>query len=238
MSCSYPSKGQATQAVSRIQDRNAPSDLAKQHGVADGTIDSGGAFSPSDLNFAIWPLPMDGDFPALLADCRSPTAADGVPDRFSAEQQTGVPSAFSMFAALPGRREPSVPADLELWSNQNISRASQQLIISVIRGFPRMMAQPTGLPPIVHPLSCGRLGSDADCWAIGDSVSEPPKSLAACMSISRIVASRIPNSQGFIWTMIDQEIKRIKNEVRQPHPHPTHYITGSDTESNISPLRV
>ncbi|KAK0710639.1 hypothetical protein B0H67DRAFT_583117 [Lasiosphaeris hirsuta] len=138
------------------------------------------------------------------------------------------PPMFSMFSLPTGGDVETSNAsnwgssvmDLELWSRRYISHPSRQLIISILRTFPRMLVQPKTLAPIVHHLSCGyRYDPDGQRRLElnhGDGAqSVAPKPLTACMSIAQIFASRIPNSRAFLWTMVDYETYRIKDEMNQ-----------------------
>ncbi|KAK3356755.1 hypothetical protein B0T25DRAFT_537327 [Lasiosphaeria hispida] len=198
--------------------------------------------SAPDPEFTISASPQDG-YAAIISDNLSqppnvapndqtgqshqdtnPTPASDVACLLLPHQSS--PSVFSMFA-LPATDAFEVGQtsnwgssvmDLELWSRRYISHPSRQLIVSILRTFPRMLIQPKAPPPIVHHLSCG-YGYNPDGQRRlevnhgDDGQAVPSRPLAACMSIAQIFASQIPNSRTFLWTMVDYETYRIKDEM-------------------------
>jgi len=152
---------------------------------------------------------------AVDAVCTAPARPSPSFSMLAFPTQCGLDSGFAVYRG-------SSVADLEVWSRQYIPYASRQLIISIIRSFPRMMTEPNGLPPIVHHLGCGLIYSRSEDRLMptlhikGNSL--PMKPLAACMSIAQVFVSRVPGSRDFLWTMVDFEVRRIQDEVCAQRP--------------------
>lgn len=154
---------------------------------------------------------------ALAVDtvCTAPARPSPSFSMLALPTQCGLDSGFAVY------RGGSV-ADLEVWSRQYIPYASRQLIISIIRSFPRMMTETNGLPPIVHHLGCVLIYSRSEDRLIPNphmkGNSPPLKPLVACMSIAQVFVSRVSGSRDFLWTMVDFEVRRIQDEVCAQRP--------------------
>jgi hypothetical protein len=106
---------------------------------------------------------------------------------------------------------------LEYWSQRYISHSCRQLIISLVRAFPRMIVKPESLPPFIHRVGCGLEYNDNEpCQMVVESgapVFAPLRPLAGCVNIARIFVSRVPNSEDFLWQTIEAEQRRIRDAV-------------------------
>ncbi|GAB1311765.1 Zn(2)-C6 fungal-type domain-containing protein [Madurella fahalii] len=114
---------------------------------------------------------------------------------------------------------------LESWSQRYISTSCRQLIISLTRAFPRMMVKPQSLPPFVHRVGCGLEYNDHEPWQVVVGTAPPAfaplRPLAACVNIAHVFASRMPNSEDFLWQTIEAEQQRIRDAMPQLSPGET-----------------
>ncbi|KAK3371018.1 hypothetical protein B0T24DRAFT_304599 [Lasiosphaeria ovina] len=149
-----------------------------------------------------------------LAGTRLPTASDLVPRPHDSARLFDHGRVF--------------PADTHQPTPRTMSNGCRQLIVSILRTFPRMMVRaPTGLPPFVHPLGCGlhfAQGPDAggldDGWAAVQQFEAAPngagfiplRPLAACIGVAHIFVARTANSDEFLWQTIEAEHRRIRAE--------------------------
>ncbi|PVI02800.1 hypothetical protein DM02DRAFT_670214 [Periconia macrospinosa] len=100
-----------------------------------------------------------------------------------------------------------------------ISRGCRQHILSTLRAYPRMMTKSSNLPPFIHRMGCGLYFNEQEAWKAPDSYTTdafaPLNPLAACIDIARIFCSGSPKSNEFLWRSIDNEQKRISDELPQ-----------------------
>ncbi|KAF7550709.1 hypothetical protein G7046_g7933 [Stylonectria norvegica] len=106
---------------------------------------------------------------------------------------------------------------LEQPSRRLISKGCRQFLISILRTYPRMMAQLDHLPPFVHHVGCGLHFNDGEVQQVDrhsfqPTHSAPLKPLAACRDITQIFVSRNLNSDGFLWRTIESEHRWIISE--------------------------
>ncbi|KAK0706179.1 hypothetical protein B0T26DRAFT_755704 [Lasiosphaeria miniovina] len=129
------------------------------------------------------------------------------------------------------------PHDAHQPTPRTMSNGCRQLIVSILRTFPRMLVRaPTGLPPFIHPLGCGlhfAQGPDAggldDGWAAVQQFEAAPngagfiplRPLAACIGVAHIFVARTANSDEFLWQTIEAEHRRIRAEMHQFTPGET-----------------
>ena len=130
------------------------------------------------------------------------------------------PDLGTLFSVSPSDLQLSVlrPAinGREKWVSQPSWSGCGQLIMAMIRPFPRMMTQSDSLPPFVHPISSGLYINRENPWRVELAPLEtfsPPKPLAACISICHIFTSRTANSEEFLWRTVDNEHQQIIDEV-------------------------
>ncbi|CAI6331973.1 unnamed protein product [Periconia digitata] len=98
-------------------------------------------------------------------------------------------------------------------SEQYLTRACRQHIMSTLRAYPRMMTRSNNLPPFIHRVGCGLHYSEQTALDGNNHSFAPLSPLAACADIARIFCSGNPTSNEFLWRSIDNEQRRIADEL-------------------------
>lgn len=112
---------------------------------------------------------------------------------------------------------------LEASAHRHISPGARRFIVSTIRAYPKMMANPENLPPFIHPLSCrvGPEDSYSDLALQTPDVSRrvttrhPFGLIMTCHSIAQMFLSRTAGEHDLLaaWQRIDIEHEKIQGEV-------------------------
>ncbi|KAL6826541.1 hypothetical protein V8C40DRAFT_287257, partial [Trichoderma camerunense] len=124
----------------------------------------------------------------------------------------------------PSHNPPAISWPVSGYSSQAITRFSAKIvsqscrkfIASTICTYPRMMLRPDSLPPFMHRHSCGlgQVDSKMSPQVTGiPSQSVVPESLAICISICHIFATKTASSEKFFCRTVDAELRRLNEEV-------------------------
>lgn len=95
------------------------------------------------------------------------------------------------------------------------SKFAAGLLSQAISAFPQMMLRRQTFPPFIHAH-----------WHLPSL----PETLANCMSIAQLFATRTTETRPFLWRTIGTEVKRIQDEVR-PYKR---FSAALGTETNIA----
>ncbi|KAJ5669062.1 hypothetical protein N7462_010132 [Penicillium macrosclerotiorum] len=90
-----------------------------------------------------------------------------------------------------------------------------RMIFSRLAEYSRMMADPTTLPPFIHPPCC--LSYDCDDCRPDSPHQCLPEALAVCANLTHMFYSRLPGSQVFVWKQIYAHLQQMRKEVRASH---------------------
>ncbi|KAF5667134.1 atp-dependent dna helicase pif1 [Fusarium heterosporum] len=90
-----------------------------------------------------------------------------------------------------------------LSSLQNASRVIMQMLYA----YPQMMLRRQTFPPFIHPH-----------W----HEERLPETLGNCMSIAQLFAARTPETEPFLWRMIDAEEERLREKLYLLPPREVH----------------
>ncbi|KAL6812535.1 hypothetical protein J3E69DRAFT_359665 [Trichoderma sp. SZMC 28015] len=121
----------------------------------------------------------------------------------------------------PSHNPPAISWPVSGYSSQAITRFSativsqscRKFIASTICTYPRMMLRPDSLPPFMHRHSCGLGQVDSKMVTGIPSQSAVPESLAICISICHIFATKTASSEKFFCRTVDAELRRLNEEV-------------------------
>ncbi|RGP73082.1 ATP-dependent dna helicase pif1 [Fusarium longipes] len=93
----------------------------------------------------------------------------------------------------------SAKGDLTRVSNRLSSlQHASRIIMQMLYAYPQMMLRRQTFPPFIHPH-----------W----HQKQVPETLSNCMGIAQIFASRTPESEPFLWKMIDSEQGRFRQKL-------------------------
>lgn len=126
----------------------------------------------------------------------------------------------------PSHSPPAISWPFSGYSSQAITRFSativpqscRKFIASTICTYPRMMLRLDSLPPFMHRHNCGlgQVDSKTSPQVTGiPSQSAVPESLAICISICHIFATKTASSEKFFCRTVDAELRRLNEEVSQ-----------------------
>lgn len=204
MECTYdkPTRRVPTEVVSIIEGQQSNYSAANSWPLSEslvfGTLQSSATTlfneisgSPADVNHEVddW-ISYTGGY-QLTSPATNPAIWQPTLEfgHSAKDQDDAVQSSISMALANIFQGNPS-------------SKYAAGLLTHAISAFPQMMLRRQTLPPFIH-----------GHW----HMPSLPETLANCMSVAQIFATRTPETRPFLWRMVGAELQRLQDEVCTYH---------------------